>query len=392
MKGKQKLLAAAVSVAAICLLPALASARVTGQCANCHTMHNSQDSASMQKNSTVGTYGSGPQESLTRGNCVGCHSGDTAIVDKAPSVMSLTNPPTYQLAGGSFWWVAQDGGAFDAKGHNTLMLNPTSSDAKHGLVPPGWTTDFGTGVTTLPTGASGTWGTQLGCAGTFGCHGQHKSTVEGDFTAISGGHHGNDSTIDGSTIPKSYRFLFGVTGIEDTDWELTVSSSDHNIYKGRARTTDTSTHTDADTTISFLCAKCHGKFHSGTGTEGTDTDSTFGAAWLRHPTDLSFADVLNTEYATYNDSGDYSTYAPVASTDPATVLASDGFAAVSMARDGSTEANTGIVMCLSCHRAHGTPYNDLMRWDYSANCQASTATFDNTNCGCFVCHTTKDDQ
>ena len=44
-----------------------------------------------------------------------------------------------------------------------------------------------------------------------------------------------------------------------------------------------------------------------------------------------------------------------------------------------------IVMCLSCHRAHGSPENDLLRWDYSS-IQAGTGTNDN---GCFVCHTTK---
>jgi len=34
------------------------------------------------------------------------------------------------------------------------------------------------------------------------------------------------------------------------------------------------------------------------------------------------------------------------------------------------------VFCLSCHRAHASPFKDAMRWDYSDNAQ-----------GCLECHT-----
>jgi predicted CXXCH cytochrome family protein len=52
--------------------------------------------------------------------------------------------------------------------------------------------------------------------------------------------------------------------------------------------------------------------------------------------------------------------------------------------DDTTE-NGAIVMCLSCHRAHGSDQPDLLRWAY-AGMQAGTGTADT---GCFVCHTTK---
>ncbi|MCK4488054.1 MAG: hypothetical protein KAU38_15015, partial [Desulfobacterales bacterium] len=45
-----------------------------------------------------------------------------------------------------------------------------------------------------------------------------------------------------------------------------------------------------------------------------------------------------------------------------------------------------IVMCLSCHRAHGTPNNDLLRWAYTMDAGSGT-----DNGGCFICHTTKGD-
>ncbi|MFC1513206.1 cytochrome c3 family protein [Thermodesulfobacteriota bacterium] len=48
-----------------------------------------------------------------------------------------------------------------------------------------------------------------------------------------------------------------------------------------------------------------------------------------------------------------------------------------------------VVMCLSCHRAHGSEYPDMLRWDYNTMIvndeQGATGT------GCFVCHSSKDD-
>ena len=58
--------------------------------------------------------------------------------------------------------------------------------------------------------------------------------------------------------------------------------------------------------------------------------------------------------------------------------------------DGSVVSyiwNSGkaIVLCISCHRAHATPYADILRWDYSS----CTAGNQNDDCGCFACHTSK---
>ena len=43
-------------------------AKITGNCSNCHTMHNSQNGSSMNfDGSTI------PNEVLLRGTCLGCH-------------------------------------------------------------------------------------------------------------------------------------------------------------------------------------------------------------------------------------------------------------------------------------------------------------------------------
>jgi len=46
---------------------------------------------------------------------------------------------------------------------------------------------------------------------------------------------------------------------------------------------------------------------------------------------------------------------------------------------------TDRVMCLSCHRAHGSPYLDMLRWDYNTMIAADST----KSGGCFICHTNK---
>ena len=70
-----------------------ASAKVTGMCVNCHTMHNSQGGAEMA------TFGgeTGPNNALTRGSCEGCHSAADGTTWKdattgAPIVYNIVEP------------------------------------------------------------------------------------------------------------------------------------------------------------------------------------------------------------------------------------------------------------------------------------------------------------
>jgi hypothetical protein len=48
------------------------------------------------------------------------------------------------------------------------------------------------------------------------------------------------------------------------------------------------------------------------------------------------------------------------------------------------------VMCLSCHRAHGSPYNDMLRWDYDGMVAGNGSGGGNDGTGCFKCHSEKD--
>lgn len=330
-------------------------------CANCHTMHNSQGGNPV--------FGIVQQPALLTNTCYGCHSGEN-ITNGMPMVhrTSTTEPfymatgtePTHTtLAGGSFAWVAVPGN--DLKGHNVDGLATQVS-----RIPPGGTKTFGPDP--LP---------PLTCAGTNGCHG--VLAVASDILAIYQTHHAPEQTqpMDGSSLVKSYRLLNGIAGYEDPDYELTVSSGtiNHNQYKGVARGSDT----PAATTISQSCAECHGNFHSGAGDAGIWDGGVlpFGDPWIRHPVDYDMGGLgVGVEYLNYGPGGAYNVATPLGS------ASADVSAAPLSAVTLNSAAGDAIIVCVSCHRAHGSPYDYSLRWDYLS---WPTAGYN----GCGDCHTAK---
>lgn len=343
----------AVVILGTIILPFLCEAAVTGQCSDCHTMHNSQAGIQMADSPT-------PRNTLLRYDCVGCHTGTNSAVSTVPYVLdagadygpSGTGVDGNTLAGGNFAWVASN----DRAGHNVLGVPGVGQDTLLGMNPPGMSVSSPRSFTD----------TQLHCAGVNGCHG--VITEADDQVALQGGHHNGVSGLtDGSDLLNSFRLLDGITGLEDSDWEFQPLETQHNQYKGVARSSETE---NDDTTISSLCAQCHGDFHNGSGNIGST--AAFASPWIRHPTDLDMAG-LGGEYANYNTDGStYSLIAPLGSTVVTSVVST-----------GVLTGGKAIVMCLSCHRAHGSPNDSILRWDYKGwpgNGQYN---------GCNVCHSSK---
>src|SRR4030042_769619 len=81
-KGKEvyrmkKVLVCLLSMAFVLAMGGVALAKVSGQCANCHTMHYSQDGGV-----PTGASAGGPFPVLLLGGCMGCHSNSAAITIK----------------------------------------------------------------------------------------------------------------------------------------------------------------------------------------------------------------------------------------------------------------------------------------------------------------------
>ncbi len=343
-----------------CLFPSYVNARVKGKCKDCHSMHYSRGGEEM-------TYGGleGPFPVLTEGGCLGCHGQNPVGTENIITIGTARIPQVLHhmengdLAAGNFYYVADGYNPVYSKGHNVSGISLQESLPTMD-VPPAFIRSVmipgGTGPADWP-GRQ-----QLTCAGTWGCHGNR--TIEDPYKAIYGAHHSDDRVIDGSTVGKSYRFLYGIKGKEHKDWEYLATIDNHNGYKGDM------THNSMDT-ISYLCGECHAKFHPHPNLGGSrEVGSAYNILWVRHPADIAFSTVhIGYADSEYKDYIIYSLEAPVAYREPT---------------GGEKVDMDSILMCLSCHRAHASPYPDILRWDYDKISIESTA-----KTGCLICHTRK---
>ena len=319
---------AVLVIAVICMYGTPVSAAVTGVCSNCHTMHNSQGG--------VAVDGDGPNGALLNNDCLGCHTtAGTDPLDASgyPFVKLGSATDDNCLAGGFFQAGADTG---DDNGNENHDIGATADPAGFSAAESGWYTGATDG---------------LGCAGTNGCHG--NQTDENDMAAISGGHHD----------PTAYRMLYvgatGVAGDGAADYEelmistpatAVVLGTNANIYSAGV----------LDPSISELCAKCHGDFHN---ESGTTDDCGAASPWIRHPTDISIPTTWAIGAGAYTPDGD-----DIKNNPP-------GY-------DGAVyAADDKRATCISCHRAHGTENNDLLRWAYSTQSAGGGNTY-----GCLGCH------
>lgn len=350
-------LCAVLAAAGIVLSPDSTDARVRGRCRDCHAMHAQE-----------------PTPGMTRGGCLDCHGMNPAGSQNIITIGKMRIPQVIHkkengdLAAGNFSYVADIFSPNYSAGHNIAGLTHTENPPMD--IPPGFEPNVpipgGQGPVLWPQQQ------QINCSGTWGCHGDRR--VEDPYKAMSGAHHEDDRVLDGSTVGRSYRFLFGVKGVEHPDWEYLATSDNHNGYKGDL------THTAMDS-ISYLCGQCHSRFHPNPFQGGaSQVGASNFAPWVRHPADISFS-AMHTAYAgsEYQDFVRYSLEVPVGNLEPT-------------GKEETVDINS-IVICQSCHRSHASPYPDALRWDYDRmmpnNNVSGSAPTSNIGSGCLTCHTRK---
>ncbi len=347
-----------------------AEANAKGKCGSCHSMHNSHDGAAGVEEGEEGA-----SIMLNGSTCWDCHAkGNAHNIDPTTGTPQVMHNGGTDLAGGNFAYITGDkkGVSGDAmsRGHN---INYTGvEDVGYGTYPPG---------DKHGNASAGLNEKTFTCAGTFGCHGDR--TVDDQYAAVRNAHHYDDSALafgsidmneqalqDGEVSDKvgsSYRFLMGVKGGEDADWQATSGPEDHNEYFGSSNMGISSRNEPAGNTISGLCAECHGNFHGAGATQGSAM-----SLWKRHPTDISMPG-SGTEYAGYTV---YDPDVPVART----IIPQ--YPSGEVNPDESTD---DIVICLSCHTAHASRYENMLRFDYYDMMAGDPS----KSGGCFVCHTEK---
>ncbi len=304
----------------------------TGDCDECHEVH------------TSGEY---PDERVLRGSdasstCLRCH----AKMGEPYNVLS--DDGSSFTAGGDFFWLqrsytwTENGRSHtspgDRHGHNVVAADYNlHSDAS------------------FVTGPGGQYmSSNLSCTS---CHDPHRKNTGGESITGSGSYEAGDSLGD-------YRLLAGVgyttngtlftnpppVALSPTYW----GESDEN-------------HVDYGSGMSEWCGNCHGAMVSGMSVE--------------HPSGefALFTNETATAYASYLRTGDFSGSAD--SSFLALVPFERGVSDPSMLDPTSTsgpESKVSNVMCLTCHRAHGSAFEAAGRWDFSATFLANSHPGPNT--------------
>jgi hypothetical protein len=345
--------------------PSPLSAKVTGPCANCHTMHNSQNGANVNH----GPYGYPSRALLSKdgayGPCWACHAkGLSTNIDPVTGAPQVYHTGPVDNAAGNFAYItgAKGSGSSDRKGHNMYYFRSEGAIKR----PPGGNISF-----------DNAWVHNLSC---MYCHGIVGSSYapgnnKSDFKGTHHGHTGNK--FDNPTTPAtSYRLLTGVAGLENNGQNDPSSkyqnrdANNHNEYFG-ANTPPATFYRACEKchqnygkppsrSISEFCGLCHGDFHS-------LEDISRNSIWVRHPTDVILPNAG--EYSAYTS---YSIQAPVARTTVPDEISN----VVTPGQD--------VVSCLTCHMAHASNYPSMLRWDYNTMIAGGGGSG-----GCFTCHTTK---
>jgi len=351
-------------------------------------MHNSEDGTNMNGTTT-------PIDRLLKNSCLGCHSDASTdamlSANQAPVVYHSGGEPTKFLAGGDFWWADEDTG----QGHNPWELDEIAGTAD-GVT---WDDAQITQAEGPPGNVSGgifTTGSDF-----LGCINYNDGTNNVTGCHVYNAHHNNkggaDGTtnvywVDGSDAGNSYRFLYnsngGVKGGEMGNWEYTgtTGTDNHNLYFGA----DDSTW-NTDQTISRFCGECHGNFHgmaagAGNASEVEGNTNAYASPWVRHPTDFPLTKAKGGTGGVYIQYGAYDPLVPIGTDDDrgatsATPIDMDGV------YDNYFDASLDIVLCVSCHRVHGSPNANILRWPYSDMTAGSAASTSYE--GCFKCHRDK---
>ncbi|MFH0809319.1 MAG: cytochrome c3 family protein [Pseudomonadota bacterium] len=408
----------------VVMLPMSAAAYISvGECSYCHTMHNSQGNKTMfndPKEVTEESTG-GPAGYCLQYSCAGCHtnaSDGTTIVKttagvEVPIVYNTTVPTTGLLAGGNFYWVAKaTAGRDDACGHNVWGISD-KDDRFYQTDPDTGDMYYGAPGNDYPCGGSchaslaydpkdALWdGGTVKITDKNGCQGCHLYVS----------HHLPDQKGAGylgkSDWNGSYRFLYGkpvsglggiknkalaIWGYEDPKWEQNPSDANHNTYisaPGFYKQAEVGTGRKHN--ISSFCAGCHKLFLTDSGLSNGSFISNGKAPWQRHPADTVMPLYRKGSTTIYSEFAYYNNYTANPVVNPAMPNAEAEGAYNPLVPVGRTKAGFNInavkagddaVMCISCHRAHGSPNKAMLRWPYDDTSQVPSGT-------CRVCHTQK---
>lgn len=334
----------------------------TGECEGCHTMHNYQGG---QAQGSVGPF-------LLRGSdsssvCLNCHQvandlGPTTYHVSTPSgEMPAGIPPKQLTPGGDFGWLK--------KTYNWPLTNWSYGDSHgHNII----AQDYGylqDSINTIAPGGSYP-ATSLGCTSCHDPHGRYRRNVDGTVTTTgnpikASGSFSTSPDPDPITSVGVYRLLGGVGYVpkEMSTAFAFISNAPDAVAPLVANRSEATSYTRVayGQGMSEWCKNCHPNVHD-------------GVTSFKHvsPTLLSttYADTVNQQlpymtdwYNSYLNTGDLTTaYLSLVPFEAGTNNYAVLKGIVTMTPMNGPDASS-TAMCLSCHRAHASGWDGIMRWN-----------------------------
>ncbi|RJQ52028.1 MAG: hypothetical protein C4526_08875 [Nitrospiraceae bacterium] len=380
-------------------------------CGDCHSLHGNG-------NSSVEANGRLLHKKDITDLCLSCHTKGNetpstadlpSVTDSgwtAPVVMTLDGirPQGAAMPSGDFYWANMD----PQKGHNpayskgeTATSLSLKADSILGSTPPGGSIFQGGWSCISCHGIHDRFGSDVsawrqlnrkinGICVTGDVSGYGVETTNGDcaqdqnFEPIKSNSRGD---IQGTNYMVARK---DGNPVEGADLFAGESDTNKNVYRGG---------------FSSFCSACHGGFHGGNGETRTagNNNTRDGGSWIRHPANikmnesgsgygiLTYTAVVTNKQGTNPNPAGYDWKYPLAQSDNTFTVQSS----VASADNFSTASGESRIMCLTCHKAHATRYDNMTRWDtkthsFIANGQTDfegrVSNGDNPAYGCGKCH------
>ncbi|MES0445402.1 MAG: hypothetical protein ABUJ92_02550 [Desulfobacterales bacterium] len=281
-------------------------------CAGCHTMHNSQDGAAVTP--TPGDHlliMSDPSST-----CLECHA----------AYGQMTTDGSSRGSGGDFYWLTKTY-TWSAHGHASSSEGDSHG---HNII----AGDFGL---PLPDAVLGTIAPGGGDVGELACSSCHDPHGKGEGPLLLWGTEKIDFSADAPVLKGLSRRTTVPTGTSQGGY---VANDNHVAYGSG---------------MSDWCANCHTDFLIGD--QMHPVDEQMGSTYAGNYNDYVSTGVMTGDQATARWEA-----VPFETNQSQADLDADPDA-------NSTEVGptaSSKVMCLSCHRAHATAFQDIGRWDFNA--------------------------
>lgn len=410
-------------------------------CGNCHTIHNSQGGAALNaggpaEGSLLLLRGSVTTRAEVHNFCFQCHAADGAQANnnfaphgQVPPKVNLAGNGTWNMntsfnqigAGGDFFaacgtgpvydcWNVDGGAVAVGKGHSLGAVNVTPPGSTNPAIaefscinchdPHGTDNAASPSINKFRNLRHTPTGGGYAVAFSAGEFGSYVGGITGTFAG--GGNFVPEAGPNGTSIWPVFKGT--MTGVPTTD------HANSNWYGASSLMADGVTpnvNAPAGTAansmgMSLWCASCHTKWH-----EGNAPGNVNGSDFNRHPVDWMIETLAGA--AGTCAAGDTAGVLGGASGDNVCILdtthydatvagqslptasgqaAADKVYYLISGTTGATTQDENAVMCLSCHFAHGGPYNDNLRWDYTSAVGVGSQTGNGipSTRGCQLCH------